>query len=112
VKSISWCWTDYPSKVDNFRGAKFNANFFSDGPDVNTPEYLVADNNGWQNCRVQEIRPSSRKWQLMGDSPGWTVSSWIVLSWQPDWEDTFKYDGNSHKYFHPSKDPNVSKWYR
>lgn len=113
VKGASYCysWSEGYSPNGYFDGVKFNPFYFDDNEEVNPGEVKVNDDGSWQNCVDYWIPTENRRWFEMEHSPGWTMSGWVVVKYNPDTDIDWRIDGSSVKYFHPSTDPNVSGWY-
>lgn len=110
-RDISWCYTLPEGSGVLFDGVKFNAYFFDDNTEVNPPQVKVSD-GGVQNCRNQAIANTEQKWLRMPQSPGWKISSWIVLHIGPDDHVQFTAGSAPVRFLHPDEAVDITGWYR
>lgn len=108
VKWVDFCYTHLENRAAIFDGVKFNPYFFDDNTDSNPPTTKVPNDYTVQNCKRYDI--TTEKWLRMSQSPGWTVTSWIVLDLFPDEERVFRWGGSRIKYFHPQDDVSLTGW--
>lgn len=106
-KKLNFCYTWVSERwyFPAFDGVKFNAYIWDDNEDTNPPTIKVGDDNSVQNCRTQSVDSPLLE---MDQSPGWSLTSFIVFSGQPDDEYIFKVNGNPWRYFHPDEDLTLS----